>query len=102
MSGVRDEAADVLDLIGDMASALGKRGGTFGFGAMAAAAVLKTTAVTIRNTGESVDEIIGRIRAPRKLNMPWTARPAVPPPPLPNSAIEDTQRETPSSKAPKP
>lgn len=101
MADGKETAADVLELVADLAAVLAKRGGAVGMGAVAAAALLRTTAATIRANGESVDDVLKRVRQPRRLAMPWS-KPIVPPPPMPGSDAEDTRRERPNSKAPKP
>lgn len=64
-----DTVADALDHFGDDVAKLAGRGGALGFGAIAAAAILKASAGAMRSRGESADQILARIRPPRKLEL---------------------------------
>jgi hypothetical protein len=82
-----NKVADALDLVGDIASVLSKRGGPIGLGALGVAAILRASAIAVRERGQSVEEILKNIRQPRTLSFPWRDHGEPP-----------TSQETPSAK----
>lgn len=80
-----------LEALAGMANALVPLGGPFALGGVSAGALLRTIARAIRDRGESVDELLVKIRAPRALKLPWNE----------SAEEQDTSPERPSVRPPK-
>jgi len=67
----RSDVLRALDLAAAGAERVSLVPSAVGRGAVAVAALLRTAARVMRERGDSADEILERVRAPRALSMPW-------------------------------
>lgn len=75
MVDANEKAAEVFELVAELAGGLAKRSGPLGIGALGVAAIADAVAGAIRSRGATVEEIVAGIKEPRAIQFPWDEKP---------------------------
>lgn len=96
---IREATIEAMEVLGEAASRLGEMPGLgpVGWGFKGAGSALKTISRVMQERDDTIEEILGRIKAPRSLKMPWNK----PPEPVDAELVDEkTPAERPSKKDP--